>query len=139
MVRGTAVLLFAVLLSAIGTGASAQNVLEDSSSVELTEAEHMEDALIEAMLSPWTGDLDGMVARGFVRMGVTQEPVSLVYDGPEQRGIAVAFGREFEAHLRKKLGVGAETLTVALVPLARDAMIDALVSGAWTCLPRTSQ
>ena len=129
MVRGTAVLLFAVLLSAIGTAASAQNVLEDGSNVELTDAERTEDALIEAMLRPWTGDLDGMVARGFVRMGVTQEPVSLVYDGPEQRGIAVAFGREFEAHLRKKLGVSAETLTVALVPLARDAMIDALVSG----------
>ena len=81
------------------------------------------------MLAPWSGDLDGMAARGFVRMGVTQEPLSLVYDGPEQRGIAVAFGREFEAHLRKALGASAETLTVALVPLARDAMIDALVSG----------
>jgi ABC-type amino acid transport substrate-binding protein len=129
MAPGITALLLSVLLSAAGTAASAQNVLEDGSNVELTDAERTEDALIKAMLTPWSGDLDGMAARGFVRMGVTQEPVSLVYDGPEQRGIAVAFGREFEAHLRKRLGAGAETLTVALVPLARDAMIDALVSG----------
>jgi membrane-bound lytic murein transglycosylase MltF len=129
MAPGITALLLSVLLSAAGTAASAQNVLEDGSNVELTDAERTEDALIKAMLTPWSGDLDGMAARGFVRMGVTQEPVSLVYDGPEQRGIAVAFGREFEAHLRKRLGAGAETLTVALVPLARDAMIDSLVSG----------
>jgi ABC-type amino acid transport substrate-binding protein len=70
-----------------------------------------------------------MVARGFVRMGVPHEPVTFVYDGPEQRGIAVEFGREYEAHLRATLGAGAETLTVALLPLTRDTMIDALVSG----------
>ena len=104
-------------------------MLEDRSSVELTAAERVEDALTAAMLAPWIGDLDGMAARGFVRMGVTAEPVSFVYDGPEQRGIAVEFGREFEAHLRAALGAGAQPLTVALMPLTRDSMIDALVSG----------
>ena len=104
-------------------------MVEDSGAVELTDAERTEDALIATMVAPWIGDLDGMVARGFVRMGVPHEPVSFVFDGPEQRGIAVEFGREFEAHLRATLGAGAETLTVALLPLTRDAMIDALVSG----------
>ena len=127
MARGIAALLSLALMAWAGTGASAQHVLEDSSPVELTDAERAEDALTAAMLAPWVGDLDGMAARGFVRLGVTQEPVSFVYDGPEQRGIAVEFGREFEASLRTMLG--AETLTVALLPLARDAMIDALVSG----------
>ena len=94
-------------------------MLEDRSPVELTAAERIEDALTAAMLAPWIGDLDGMAARGFVRMGVTAEPVSFFYDGPEQRGIAVEFGREFEAHLRAALGAGAQTLTVALMPLTR--------------------
>ena len=129
MARGIAVLLSLGLAFAAGTGASAQHVLEDSGTVELTDAERAEDALTATMLAPWIGDLDGMVARGFVRMGVPQEPVSFVYDGPEQRGIAVEFGREFEAHLRATLGAGAQTLTVALLPLTRDTMIDALVSG----------
>lgn len=109
--------------------ASAQQAPVDRGTVELTEVERAEDALTAAMLKPWTGDLDGMVARGFVRMGVTQEPVSFVYDGPEQHGIAVDLGREFEAHLRARLGARAQTLTVALLPLTRDKMIDALVSG----------
>ena len=113
-----------------GASASPQHILEGSGdAVELTEAERTEDALVAAMVAPWIGDLDGMTARGFVRMGVPHEPISFVYDGPEQRGIAVEFGREFEAHLRSTLGKGAETLTVALLPLTRDAMIDALISG----------
>lgn len=91
--------------------------------------ERAEDVLVAAMLAPWTGDLDGMVARGFVRMGVPHEPTIFVYDGAEQRGIAVEYGREFEAHLRATLGARAETLTVALLPLTRNEMIDALFSG----------
>ena len=129
MARGLGALLAVALAFAAGTGASAQHVLEDAGTPELTDAERTEDALVAAMAAPWIGDLDGMVARGFVRMGVPHEPVTFVYDGPEQRGIAVEFGREFEAHLRATLGAGAETLTVAFLPLTRDTMLDALVSG----------
>ena len=129
MARGLGALLAVALAFAAGTGASSQHVLEDAGTPELTDAERTEDALVAAMAAPWIGDLDGMVARGFVRMGVPHEPVTFVYDGPEQRGIAVEFGREFEAHLRATLGAGAETLTVAFLPLTRDTMLDALVSG----------
>jgi membrane-bound lytic murein transglycosylase MltF len=129
MAPGVAGLLSLALLFGAGAGASAQHVLEDGGVPGLTVAERAEDVLVAAMLAPWTGDLDGMAARGFVRMGVPHEPVSFVYDGPEQRGLAVEFGREFEAHLRATVGDGAETLTVALLPLTRDRMIDALVSG----------
>ena len=129
MARGRAALLSLALAFAAATGASSQHALEDSAAVELTAAERAEDALIAAMAAPWTGDLDGMAARGFVRIGVPHEPVVFVYDGPEQRGIAVEFGREFEAHLRATLGAEAETLTVTFMPLTRDTMIDALVAG----------
>jgi membrane-bound lytic murein transglycosylase MltF len=128
MARGIAGFLCLALLLG-GTGAPAQHAPDNGDPVELTRAERAEDALVAAMMAPWIGDLDGMVARGFVRMGVPHEPVSFVYDGPEQRGIAVEFGREFEADLRATLGAGAVTLTVALLPLTRDTMIDALVSG----------
>lgn len=129
MARASAVLLSLALAFLTGTAASPQTAIEDGGTVELTEAERAEDALVAAMTAPWIGDLDGMKARGFVRMGVPHEPIFFVYDGAEQRGIAVEFGREFEAHLRARLGAGAETLTVALLPLTRDRMIDALVSG----------
>jgi membrane-bound lytic murein transglycosylase MltF len=119
------------LLAALGSGtvASAQHAPDDGGVVELTEAERAEDALVAAMAAPWTGDLDGMVARGFLRVGVPHEPVFFVYDGAEQRGIAVEFARKFEKHLRSTLGPKAETLTAVLTPLSRDRMLDGLVTG----------
>jgi membrane-bound lytic murein transglycosylase MltF len=98
-------------------------------STELSPEEQAEDALTAAMLAPWTGDLDGMIRRGYVRIGVANEPVFFGYDGAEQQGVTVDSAREFEKHLRATLGAEAATLTVTLAPLPRDRMIDALVAG----------
>jgi membrane-bound lytic murein transglycosylase MltF len=95
----------------------------------LTEEERAEDALTAAMLAPWSGDLDGMVERGYVRIGVGNEPVFFSYDSGEQQGLSVDSAREFEKYLRATLGAEAATLTVSLAPLPRDRMIDALVEG----------
>jgi membrane-bound lytic murein transglycosylase MltF len=126
---GKALALVTTLVVGTCEAALAQLAFDDGAEIPLTDAERAEDVLIAAMLSPWTGDLDGMVKRGFVRMGVAQEPVAFVYDGMRQRGISVEYAREFEKHLRQSLGPSAQTLTVALVPLSRDQMFDALVSG----------
>ncbi len=126
MGTGLAAILSGLL--ALGAGVAAQATGNDGP-VEYTEAERAEDALVAAMVAPWTGDLDGMVARGFLRVGVPHEPAFFVYDGVEQRGLSVDFAREFEAHLRASLGAGAESLTVSLLPLPVGAMIDALVAG----------
>lgn len=95
----------------------------------LTETERAEDALTAAILAPRTGDLSGMVERGFVRIGVGNEPVFFSYDGPEQEGLSVDSAHEFEKRLRATLGEAAATLTVTLAPLPRDRMIDALIEG----------
>ncbi|MCA8881015.1 MAG: lytic transglycosylase F [Rhodobacteraceae bacterium] len=114
------------LLSAAGL--PAQPVTEDDSDA-LTAEELAEDALTAAILAPWTGDLDGMIKRGYVRIGVGDEPVFFFYDGPEPQGITVDIAREFEKHLRATLGKAAATLTVTLAPITRDRMLDALVDG----------
>ena len=67
------------------TSASSQHALAGSNTFDPTAAERTEDARI-AMLARWIGDLDGVGGRGFLRMAVNQERVSLVYEGPEQRG-----------------------------------------------------
>ena len=123
-----AAVLAAVLVAA---AALAQDAAPDGSdgSDDLTAAERAEDALTAAMLAPWTGDLDGMVQRGFVRVGVGNEPMYFSYDGPTQKGLTVDAAREFEKHLRQTLGPGAANLTVTLAPLPRDELIDALVAG----------
>lgn len=129
MARGLAAILSGLLALGAGAVAVAQEAPESGGLVDYTEAERAEDGLVAAMVAPWTGDLDGMVARGFVRVGVRHEPAFFVYDGAEQRGLSVDFAREFETHLRASLGAGAETLTVSLLPLSGDVMIDALVAG----------
>lgn len=111
-----------------GAGLSAQSFEADGPET-LTPEEQAEDALTKAMLAPWTGDLDGMVQRGFVRVGVGNEPVFFSYDGASLQGLTVDAAREFEKHLRATLGPEAANLTVTLAPLPRDAMIDALVEG----------
>ena len=67
-----------------------------------TEAE--EDALVAALAEPWTGDLDGIVERGYLRFGVAYNPILFSYDGPNQQGLSVDLAAEFEKHLRKTLG-----------------------------------
>ncbi len=128
MAHWFAAVLFLLVTVVAPPGALAQAAIDDGA-FEMTEAERADDAVLAAMAKPWTGDLDGMIGRGFVRIGVGHEPPFFVYDGAEPRGISVEFVREFEAHLRATLGAGAEALTVAPVPLPRDLMVDALVSG----------
>ena len=118
------------LLAAVGASSYvlAQHAPEDGA-IELTDAELAEDVLVAAMAAPWKGDLDGIVARGILRVGVPHEAVFFVYDGATQRGLAVDYAHEFEAHLRATLGAEAQALTVAPIPLRRDRLIDALVEG----------
>jgi membrane-bound lytic murein transglycosylase MltF len=101
----------------------------DTPSVEDTATQAEEDALVAALAEAWTGDLDGIVERGYLRFGVAYNPILFSYDGPNQRGLSVDIAAEFEKHLRKTLGKPASTLTVALTPLPRESMFDALIEG----------
>lgn len=94
-----------------------------------TEAEDAEDTLVAHLAAPWTGDLPGIVERGFLRLGTTFNPVLFSYDGPDQRGIVVDLAQEMQAQLRKTLGKRAASLTIVLAALPRDKLIPALEEG----------
>ncbi len=87
------------------------------------------DALIENVRKPWTGDLDGMIKRGFIRALTTYNPLSFSYNGVEQRGLAVDAAREFEKYLRKRFGRRARNLNVVLIPVPRDELFPRLLAG----------
>ncbi len=55
---------------------------------------------------PFTGDLDGMVARRMIRVGATFNRTCYFVDNGVQRGLAYEFGRAFEDELNKKLKTG---------------------------------
>ena len=92
-------------------------------------AEAPEDAILRTALHPWTGDLDGMVERGMVRVAVPVGLATYFFDGADQKGITYDRVVEFEKHLKQGLGKRAAHLTVVVMPTGRDRLFDAVVEG----------
>ncbi len=87
---------------------------------------------IEVILAPWTGDLDGIRERRFVRILVCLNQTNYFFDGPTQRGISYEGGVAFEKFLNERLGTTKEHtahISVVFVPVARDKLIDGLIKG----------
>lgn len=88
-----------------------------------------EDRIFAKIAEPWTSDLDGMLARGLLRVGVAYGQLFFVADGPKTSGMTVDLMNEFGKHLAGKLGSKARKLEIVLAPLARDQLLPALEKG----------
>ena len=88
-----------------------------------------EEALFEIALQPFSGDLEGILERGFIRIATANSPLYFSADGIEQRGLAVEIGRELEKFLDKAHPKKGRRMHVVLMPLARDAILPAVVEG----------
>jgi ABC-type amino acid transport substrate-binding protein len=98
-------------------------------SAEATEATDAKSVIIDHVLDAWTGDLDGMVERGFVRLLTAHNPLYLSYDGIDQRGLAVDLARAFEEHLSELTGGKPGALQVVIMPVSRDDLLPYLLEG----------
>jgi membrane-bound lytic murein transglycosylase MltF len=78
---------------------------------------------------PFTGDLDGMEARRMIRVGVPFNRTHFFIDRGTQRGLSVAFLREFERTFNAARKTGLFPVHVVIVPLARDLLLPALIDG----------
>jgi membrane-bound lytic murein transglycosylase MltF len=86
------------------------------------------DELLDHAEEAWTGDLDGIVERGFVRVLTVHNPLYFTFDGEQGIGLAVEMTRLFDEHLAKEFG-RVRSPTVVLVPVARDELLPGLVAG----------
>lgn len=77
----------------------------------------------------WTGDLDGMVKRRFIRVLVAYNKSTYFIDKGTQRGIAYDSMKLFEASLNKKLQLGKLGLHMVFIPVARDESFKGLAEG----------
>jgi len=82
--------------------------------------DHIEEA--------WTGDLDGITERGFLRVLTVHNPLYFTFDGKKRNGLAVEIGRLFEDHLAEEIG-RVRSPTIVLIPVARDELLPDLVAG----------
>ncbi len=86
------------------------------------------EEIIEHANEPWTGDLDGMTERGFLRILTVHNPLFFHFDGGEEIGIVAERAKLFEEHLAEEIG-RVRSPTVVLIPVARDELIPGLVEG----------
>ena len=91
-------------------------------------AETGQDEIIAHANEAWTGDLDGMTKRGFLRILTVHNPLFFQFDGAEQRGLVAEWGKAFEEHLAEEIG-RVRSPTVVLIPVARDELLPGLVEG----------
>jgi membrane-bound lytic murein transglycosylase MltF len=87
------------------------------------------DAAIAAAVAPWTGDLDGMVERRFIRVLVTFSKTNYFLDKGEQRGATYDGGRLFEEFLNKRLQSKNIRVQLLYLPVSRDRIFQALAEG----------
>lgn len=78
---------------------------------------------------PYTGDLDGMIKRRMIRIGVAFNRTNYFVDKGVQRGISYEFGKLMEDKLNENLKTGNLKVHFLFVPLPRDQLLPALVAG----------
>jgi membrane-bound lytic murein transglycosylase MltF len=89
----------------------------------------------EEATKPWTGDLDGMIKRGFIRVLTVYSKTFYSVDKGVQRGAAYDAGRLFVEDLNKKLAKEKKLqhkhlkVRVLFIPVGRGELLPALAAG----------
>jgi membrane-bound lytic murein transglycosylase MltF len=84
----------------------------------------------EDVLKPFTGDLDAIVKRRVLRIGVTYSRTFYFVDRGVQRGVAYEYGQLVEERINKHFKTRTKNkVYVFFVPLPRDMLLSALLEG----------
>jgi len=121
-------LAIASVTAAIATAATTGVTATESAPVA-SDHPDSHSPLIAHALEEWTGDFDGMVKRGFVRVLTTYNPLFFSYNGIEQIGLAVDIAEELRKHLQKVTKTKKGAINVVMIPVGRDELIPYLVAG----------
>jgi membrane-bound lytic murein transglycosylase MltF len=85
---------------------------------------------IKLQPQPWTGDLDGMIARRYIRVLVPYSRTLYFVDlGGTQRGLSYDFMRAFEDDFNARLGRGDLRIHVVFIPVSRAHLLPLLLAG----------
>ena len=127
-------LIAALLATGAGCGtkqdAPEKQAEAPAAAAEEARPEPPDPALIERVKrEKWTGDLDGMAGRRYIRALVTYNRSYYFYDGAEGRGISYEALKEFEKFLNQKLRTGNRQVNVIFIPVQRGELLQALLDG----------
>lgn len=85
-----------------------------------------EATIIAHALTPWTGDLDGMIERGMIRIAIPYGVMTYFLDRGEQRGLTYDAAQQFQIHLHDNVD---KAVSVVVVPARRDEVFQMLIDG----------
>ena len=80
-------------------------------------------------VSKWTGDLDGMIERDFIRVLTPYSRTHYFLDGGRERGLTAEGALALEVYLNKKLRSKKKKVRVIVIPVRRDQLIPYLIGG----------
>jgi membrane-bound lytic murein transglycosylase MltF len=112
--------------------ATSENTTESNSTdIQAPETtEEIDPGLLERLRNEkWTGDIDGLRERRYIRALVLYNKTGFFYDGPQARGIAHDAVEEFEKFLNKKLNTGNKPINVVFIPVSREDGIKRMRDG----------
>jgi ABC-type amino acid transport substrate-binding protein len=85
---------------------------------------------IKLQQQPWTGDLDGMIERRYIRVLVPYSRTLYFVDlGGTQRGMSYDFMRAFEDDFNRRLARGNLSVHVVFIPVSRARLLPLLIGG----------
>lgn len=141
--RGLVTLLLFVVVSACGDDTAAvanppqgssnealqtEDAAAPSASAEPADSDPLDRGAI-TLAKSWTGDLDVMEERRVVRILTVYGPGRYHLEDGEGQGIVAEMARLFEEQLNERLGRGHVKLHTIVIPVARDQLVPALLSG----------
>jgi membrane-bound lytic murein transglycosylase MltF len=133
--RAWTVLLFLALLPLFLASRSeaqepAEPIAAQSPTEEPLDITQLGDAWLRInQVSKWTGDLDGMIDRGFIRVLTPYSKTHYFLDGGRERGLTAEVAQALEAQQNKKLRPDRKSVHVIVIPVRRDQLFPYLVRG----------
>ena len=126
-------LLISLFSISCGTTESASNS-QPAQSPQTEESpipvENTDEGLMDTVRNErWTGDIDGMTKRRYIRALVMYNKTNFFYDGPQTRGVSYDALTEFEKFLNKKLQTGDEPIHIMFIPVSREEALKRMQDG----------
>ncbi|MCP4877437.1 MAG: transglycosylase SLT domain-containing protein [Gammaproteobacteria bacterium] len=94
----------------------------------VSAASGQQDEILEHANEPWSGDLDGITERRFLRILTVHNPLFFSFDGAKQKGMVAELAKMFEDHLAEEIG-RVRSPTVIVIPVGRDELLPGLIEG----------
>ncbi|MDH5345435.1 MAG: transporter substrate-binding domain-containing protein, partial [Gammaproteobacteria bacterium] len=120
-------------LAPSATPAAAEEPLNEAPTEEFSAADDLLDDLLSnefaTLTAPWTGDLDGMIERRFIRVLVVSGGPQFFYYEGKPRGMVAEALVAFQGELNTGLGRRLDQVEIIPMPVSRDRLIPSLISG----------